>query len=785
VSTAHKSAAARVAELRDLIERANRAYYTEAAPFISDAEYDRLLQELADLERRHPELDDPDSPTHRVGGEPVKGFRTVEHAVPMLSIDNTFDLGRKDNKGLLDWYDRVMEALGGGRGDGLFAGAGEVVRFVADPKIDGVAMSLRYERGRLVHAVTRGDGTRGDDVTHNVRTIRSLPTRLRGEGVPRILEVRGEVYFPLKEFERVNAEREREGEEPFLNPRNAAAGTLKQLDPRVAASRRLGFVAHGRGQISEDHAAPADAGATAFAATHTEFLERLAGLGVPVNRPLIVTEDIERVIGAIRRFERARHGLAFAVDGVVVRVDSFEQQRRLGTTARSARAFIAYKYPPERKTTVLLRVDHQVGKTGKITPRAVMEPVRLAGTVVRHASLHNYGRIRDASTNPDDPDAPRTDIRLGDTVYVEKAGEIIPYVAGVVLERRPAHAKKIHAPSQCPECGGPVEIEPPEAAAAGEAGSALETGRRCVNPECPAQVREKIIWFAGRRQMDIEGLGEKTVDQIRATALEPGDPRRAEHGVPDDVPPIPLNSFADIFRLKDHRDSLLRLERMGEKKVDNLLAGIEAAKGRGLARVLAGMGIRHVGDATAKLLARQFPDIDALLAAEEPQLRPKAMTKEEARRYGLPEDPRQRPETGLGAETAPVVYAYLHSKAARRTFDELRRVGVDLAARGPGRVGGAARGGGGAGGEASEFAGKTVVLTGTLASYEREDLKEVLESLGARVSGSVSGKTDLVIAGDSPGSKLDKARELGVRVWTEADLLAALRRCGVTPPAAT
>jgi DNA ligase (NAD+) len=682
----------------------------------------------------------------------------------MLSIDNSYD-----ETAVREWHERVMTGLHG-KGASLFdsgSGGGDPVRFICDPKIDGVAMSLRYEKGRLARAITRGDGTKGDDVTANVKTIRAIPISLVSDSkhalkIPDVLELRGEVFFPLKEFERVNKEREAEGDDLFLNPRNAAAGTLKQLDPRITAQRRLGFAAHGRGQISDPR----------FASSHSDFLDKLRALGLPVNKPLIATDDINEVVKAIRTFDGARHKQPYAIDGVVVRIDSFAQQDELGTTSKSPRAFVAYKYPAERKTTVLIRVDPQVGKTGKITPRAVMEPVLLAGTVVQHASLHNYGRARDASTDPNTADAPRTDIRIGDTVYVEKAGEIIPYVAGVVLDKRPSHAKKIVAPDKCPECNGPVEVEPPEA----ENDPKLETERRCVNPECPAQIREKIIWFAGRRQMDIEGLGEKTVDQIRATALPKDDDRRAAAGVGEGTKRIPLNSFADIFRLKDHREALLTIERMGERKVDNLLEGIETAKSRGLAKVLSGMGIRHVGESTAKALARQFKSLDDLLAAEEPRLRPKALKKDEAAALGFAIDPKDRVETGLGNETAPVVHAYLHSKVAAKTFHDLAEAGVDLNSHDyrPPSAGGRA-----ADAPDSVFNGKTIVLTGTLEHYEREALKEILEKLGAKVSGSVSSKTDLLIAGESAGSKLDKARELNVNVMEEAELLEQLGKAGV------
>ncbi|MCC6678532.1 MAG: NAD-dependent DNA ligase LigA [Phycisphaerales bacterium] len=734
--------AARARELRTLLDRANRAYYADAAPIMSDAEFDRLLAELARLEQEHPALDDPDSPTHRVGGEPLKGFKTVPHAVAMLSIDNTYDA-----ESLREWHRRVLRGLASPGSGGLFgetaASGVPPVRFMCDPKIDGVALSLRYEKGVLVAAVTRGDGVKGDDVTHAARTIRAIPLRLeptgRGPAAPDVLEVRGEVYMPTSEFLRINAEREAAGLDVFMNPRNSTAGTLKNLDPRIAASRRLAFCAHGRGQVSP----------SSFANSYSQFLERLRGLGIPTNPHTRACATIDEVLSAISDFEVKRRSLDYATDGMVIRVDSFSQQDALGVTAKSPRWVVAYKYPAERKTTKLLRVEHQVGKTGKITPRAVMEPVLLAGTVVQHATLHNYGRIQDAPTEPDNPDSRRTDIRIGDTVYIEKAGEIIPYVAGVVIEKRLRGAERIEPPSKCPECNGPVEIEPPE----GERDPKLETARRCVNPECPAQIREKLIWFAGRKQMDIEGLGEKTVDQIRQES------------------DIPLRSFADIFRLARHREELLALDRMGEKKVENLLAGIEEARTRGLARLLAGMGIRHVGDVTARMLARQFKDLEALLEADEKTLRPKSLSKDEARALGLPEDPADRAETGLGKETAPIVHAYLHSRVAKKTFEELRAAGLDLASHEfKARPAGAHKA------HSGFWAGKTVVLTGTLESFDRTSLTERLEAAGAHVSGSVSKKTDLVIAGASAGSKLAKAQELGIEIWDEQRLLKELPR---------
>ncbi|MBX3389335.1 MAG: NAD-dependent DNA ligase LigA [Phycisphaeraceae bacterium] len=722
---------ARIEELRSLLHRANRAYYADAAPIMSDPEFDRLLNELAALEARHPELDDPTSPTRRVGGDPIEGFEQIKHKVPMLSIDNTYD-----EQGLREWYARVS------KGDaGLFGGNSAGPEIVCDPKIDGVALSIRYVDGKLAYAVTRGDGTTGDDVTHAARAIRAIPLTLEAEGrrgveIPKVLEVRGEVYMPAREFERLNKEREDAGEELFMNPRNATAGTLKNLDPKVAGSRNLAFSAHGRGDIVLRK--PGDA--EEFASTFSGFLQNARALGIPTSPHSKVCASVDDAITIIREFDKQRHSLSFATDGMVVRVNSFARQAELGLTSKSPRWIVAYKYPAERKTTKLIDVLHQVGKTGKITPRAVMEPVLIAGTMVQHATLHNYGRIRDAET---EEAGTRTDIRIGDTVYVEKAGEIIPQVVGVLLEKRPKSARKIDAPSKCPECSAVVEVEPPEA----ESNPALETVRRCMNPECPAQMREKLVWFAGRKQMDIEGLGEKTVDLIRASK-------------------VPLDSFADIFRLRDHREALAELEGMGEKKIETLIGGVEAAKQRGLGRLLASMGIRHVGDTTGKMLARVFPDLDSLLEAPADMLMPRALKKDRAVELGLSPEPKDRPETGLGKDTAPVVHAYLHSAQATKTFGELRKLGVKLVSLDHQKPGELAA--------AGPFSGKTVVLTGTLENYERTELTEILERLGAKVSGSVSSKTDLVIAGESAGSKLDKARELGITVWDEAQLQKAL-----------
>ena len=691
---------------------------------MSDAEFDRLLAELAGLERAHPDLADTNSPTQRVGGEAITGFRTVSHREPMLSIDNTYSAAD-----LAEWYGRCLEGVGDG---GLFGGGPLVC--VTDPKIDGLAISLRYEKGRFAQALTRGDGTKGDDVSHAVRAIRSVPLLLEGN-VPDVLEIRGEIFMPIAEFDRINLEREAAGEDLFMNPRNATAGTLKNLDPKVAASRNLAFCAWGKGEISDPD----------FAGGYRELLEKLNRCGVPVSPFVSVCSELAAIERAIADFAARRGSLPFWTDGMVVRVDSFELQAKLGRTSKSPRWIVAYKYPAERKATKLIGVEHQVGKTGKITPRATMEPVLIAGTMVSHATLHNYGRVLDAET---ELVGVRTDIRIGDTVWVEKAGEIIPQVVGVVLNSRPADAQSIIAPKECPECGGRVEPDPPEAAV----DPRLETSRRCTNPECPAQIEEKLIWFAGRRQMDIEGLGEKTVRLIRSSPL------------------IPLRGFADIFRLSEHRAALLELEGLGEKKVDSMFAGIEASKSRGLARLLGGMGIRHIGESTARALAKVFPDYDALMRAKVFELMPVAVNGMSPRKReavtGSSEVIRAY-ETGLGVDTAPVVFEYLHSEAARRTFEDLRALGVDLRShdyQDPDAVGAAA----------GPLAGKTVVITGSIEGWERSELGRALEKLGAKVSDSVSKRTSLLIAGEKAGSKLTKAQELGIEVWDQRRMQEAI-----------
>ena len=658
---------ARIAELRELLHRANRAYYVEADPIMGDAEFDRALAELARLEAAHPECEDPLSPTRRVGGEPLEGFETVPHALRMMSVDNTYAIDE-----VLAWHERVRKGLDG-----------EEPSYVCDPKIDGVAISLRYEHGALVAAVTRGDGERGDLVTANVRAIDSVPLRL-AEGAPEVLEVRGEIFMPDASFDRVNAQREADGEPLFANARNSTAGSLKSLDPGVVRSRGLRFCAHGRGEIVGGEAV----------SDYWGFLERIRSLGLPAGGDAVRCPDIDAVIERIEAFAGERAGLGFAIDGIVVRVDRFDQQERLGATSKAPRWCIAFKYPAEQAETTLLRVDWQVGKGGTLTPRATMEPVHVSGTTVQHATLHNIEEIR------------RKDIRIGDRVVVEKAGEIIPQVVSARVADRTGDESPIDAPAVCPECGGAVEQEGPKL--------------YCTNPECPAQFRERLKWFVGRGQMDVDGFGEKLVDQLLDAGL--------------------VAHFADVFTLE--RQALLDLERMGETSADNLLAAIEAARDRGLARVLAGLGIRHIGSSAARTLARAFPDAEALLAASEEAL---------------------ADLDDFGEITARSLRDYLDTPGARETFDRLAAVGVALDSREHVAVD-----------ASSPFAGLKIVLTGTLEHFTRSELAERLEALGARVTGSVSSKTDLLIAGESAGSKLAKAEFLGIEVWDEARLRSKL-----------
>jgi DNA ligase (NAD+) len=657
-------AAQRVEALREEIRRHERLYHVENRPEITDAEFDRLMRELQELEALHPELASPESPTRRVGGEPAEGFETVTHTRPMLSLENAYSWPEAEA-----WLARAERILGR-----------EPEGFVAELKIDGLSISLRYEAGRLLRGATRGDGVRGDDVTANVRTIRTVPLTI-AETAP--LEVRGEVYYSKRAFERVNAERESEGEPLFANPRNAAAGTLRLLDSRITARRRLDTWLYG---IVE---------ASPMPRSQTETLERLRALGFPVSPHWRRCETFEEVRRFVEEWQEKRHDLGFETDGVVIKVDDRAIQGELGATAKSPRWALAYKFPAEEATTVVREIGVFVGRTGTLTPVAFFDPVQLAGTTVKRATLHNY------------EDLSRKDVRVGDTIVVEKAGEIIPQVVRVMLEKRPAGAAPFAMPRSCPVCGDPVVREEGEVAT------------RCVNPACPAVVREALRHFCGRRAMDIEGLGEKLIDQLVGAGL--------------------LSDVASIYDLK--AEDLEQLERWGEKSAGNLLAQIEKSKTNDFSRLLFALGIRHVGEKAARTLALHFGSLAALAAAGEEELQ----AAEE-----------------VGPNTAAAVQAWFSHPRHRELVDKLRARGVNFETARPVRAASGA------------LAGKTVVLTGTLPDISREDAAARLETAGARIATSVSKKTDFLVVGESAGSKLEKAKALKVRTVAWEEMLEIL-----------
>jgi DNA ligase (NAD+) len=656
----------RIQELRQLVDYHNRKYYLDAEPEISDREFDALLRELEDLEKAHPELITPDSPTQRVGGAPLSGFTQVRHAVPMLSIENTYSPAD-----LREFDARVRKLL-----------KGASLRYLVEHKIDGVSVTLHYEKGVLTLAATRGDGEVGDDITANIRTIHDIPLRLAGTP-PARLEVRGEVYMTNSELSRLNALQQARGERLFANPRNATAGTLKLLDPKQCGQRRLRFFAHGEGAFGHEGLN-----------SHHAFLQRVAKLGlavVPHSAPLATIDDV--LAYCDEHFER-RHELDFETDGMVVKVDDYRQREQLGATSRAPRWVIAYKVELWQATTRLNNIVVQVGRTGLLTPVGELEPVTIAGTVVSRVSLHNAEELI------------RKDIRLGDHVVVEKAGKIIPHVVRVELEKRTGQERRFHFPTRCPTCKGKI---------AKDEGGIYQ---RCINPACPDQIKERLRFFANRAAMDIEGLGPAVIDQLVDRGL--------------------VHSLADLYRLK--LQDLLGLERMGQKSAQNLLDGIQASKGRGLARLLTGLGIRHVGERNAFVLAQTFGSMERLLAASL-------------------EDFAAVP--GFGQVVAASVHAFFHSAAGRKLIADLKAAGLkmteDAAAERPD-----------AGGD-SALAGKTIVVTGTLQHYERAQIEELIRRHGGKATGSVTKKTDFVVAGEKAGSKLDKAKELGIRVLSEAE----------------
>ncbi len=657
----------RIAKLRAEIREHDHRYYVLAEPSITDRQYDTLLRELRTLEDNHPELITPDSPTQRVGGLPIAGFVHVAHAVPMLSVDNTYD-----EQQLRDFDSRVCKGLDD-----------DAYRYVVDPKVDGVAVSLKYEAGELKLAATRGDGRTGDDITHNAKTIRSIPLKLLGDDVPSLLEVRGEIAWPTADFERFNKQRQESGEPVFANPRNATAGSLKQLDPKNIEGRGLQFVAHGFGRIEP-----------MSAATDEELFEMLACWGVPISPYRVVVKSIDDVIRKLAEWDERRHSLPYETDGLVIKVDSFEHREVLGATSKYPRWCIAYKFAAEHAESILLGVDFQVGKQGTITPRAVMEPVSLSGTVVRHASLHNFDQVD------------RLDVRVGDTIVVEKAGEIIPQVVEVVTENRPESAKRIVRPKKCPVCQGEVEQD--------EGGVYI----RCINPSCPAQLKERLIHFVGRNQMDIEGAGQVLIETLVDENL--------------------VHDYADLYGLEVDRAKMEALDGMGEKSVQKLLDGVEQSKKQPLSHLMAAINIRHVGASTAEILADYFETMEALREATNEDL--------------IEVD-------GIGPEMAASIRNFFDSDAGKRTIDQLTKAGVNMAQ--PKRQ------------QAGDLllAGQSVVVTGSFENFSRKEVQDLIKKLGGKPTGSVSKKTDLVVYGDKPGSKLDKARDLGVETIDEAAFL--------------
>ncbi len=655
------SAAARAAELRAQIEEHNRRYYEEDAPAISDRDYDGLYRELVDIEARFPALATPDSPTTRVGGAAAKAFSPVTHRVPMLSLDNTYS-----EEEAAAFYRRIEKLL-----------PNEPVPFVIEPKIDGVAISLLYENGRLRYAATRGDGTTGEDVTQNIRTIRSVPARLKG--APALLEVRGEVFMSKEGFAKLNAERSEAGLPVFANPRNSAAGSLKQLDPAVTAARPLGVIFYGTGALEGLEMTH-----------HSELFGFLRKLGLPCSKIWWEAKSLEEILQRIRELEKVRHDFPYETDGAVVKVDRFDQRESLGMTAKSPRWAMAFKYETERVETRLLDILIQIGRTGTLTPVAALEPVFVSGSTVARATLHNEDEIA------------RKDIRIGDTVVIEKAGEVIPAVVSVRTDLRDGSEEAFVMPTHCPVCGSRLVKEEEQVAV------------RCVNAQCPAQLKRRIEHFASRGAMDIEGLGEAMVEQLVERQL--------------------VREVSDIYSLTS--PELGALERMGEKSIAKLLEAIARSKTQPLWRLLFGIGILHVGVSAARALAGHFADLDELMAA----------STEELQRI---------PDVGevVGASIA----RFFAEPGNRAMIEKLRATGLRFTSEPKPAVA-----------ADSKFKGTTWVITGTL-SQPREEIAETIVARGGKVSGSVSKKTSYLLAGDEAGSKLEKAKQLGVKILAEEE----------------
>ncbi|HEY1773494.1 MAG TPA: NAD-dependent DNA ligase LigA [Gammaproteobacteria bacterium] len=692
--TSRRDAGKRIAILREQLRHHNYRYYVLDDPEVPDAEYDKLMRELQALEKEHPELVTSDSPTQRVGAAPVAAFDEVRHAVPMLSLENAFEPGD-----VQEFDRRIRERL-------------EVkeVEYTAEPKLDGLAISLRYEDGRLVRGATRGDGSTGEDVTQNVRTLKSIPLQLLGKGWPKVLEVRGEVFMPKQGFKDLNKRLAEAGEKTYVNPRNTAAGSLRQLDPRITADRSLEFYGYGLGEVRPD----------TLPKRHSEVLEKLRSWGVRVNREIKFVKGAEGCLEYYAAIGKKRASLPYEIDGVVYKVDRLDWQRELGFVARAPRWAVAHKFPAEEQMTRLKSVDFQVGRTGALTPTARLEPVFVGGTTVSNATLHNMDEIE------------RKDIRIGDMVIVRRAGDVIPEVAGVVLAKRPKDAKKVKLPKTCPICGS--EVVRPE----GEAVARCSGGLFCA-----AQRKELIRHFAARRAMDIEGLGDKLIDQLIENELVE---------TPADIYKLDVKTFAD-------------LERMGEKSAQNLVDGIEKSKSTSLARFLYALGIPDVGETTAADLARHFRDLGALeeaaVAYEKQRMKHASLEPKETEK--LLKELDLRKVEGIGPVVAEQVGAFFAQAGNRKVIERLLKAGVHwpLAAR-P-KAG------------SQTLAGKTLVLTGTLPSMTRDQAKDLILAHGGKVAGSVSKKTDFVVAGSEAGSKLSDAQRLGVVILDEAGLKKLLQ----------
>lgn len=659
----------RVAELNKLLHEYGHAYYVLDQPIVPDAIYDQLLHELIAIEEENPDLIFPDSPTRRVGGETLTGFNKVTHQYPMLSLGNAFN-----EEDLNDFDRRVRQVVG------------DQVTYVCELKIDGLAISLRYEDGLFVQGATRGNGTVGEDITENLKTVHSIPLRLKE---PVSIEARGECYMPKRSFTNLNKMRAEKGDELFANPRNAAAGSLRQLDPKVAASRNLSTFIYAMGGNGEAYGLE----------SHSEALDYMDHLGFQTNHERRKFTNMKEVMAYIEEWTEQRPTLPYEIDGIVIKVDSYNQQEELGNTVKVPRWSIAYKFPAEEVVTTVLDIDLTVGRTGVVTPTAILQPVQVAGTTVGRATLHNEDIIREK------------DVRIGDQVIIRKAGDIIPEVVSVLFDQRKEDSEPFVMPTHCPVCDSElVRIEG-------------EVALRCVNPQCFAQISEGMAHFVSRNAMNIDGLGEKVVEQLLRSGL--------------------VKDVSDLYRLTV--DELVQLERMGEKSATNLVSAIAASKGNSLERLLFGLGIRHVGAKAARLLAEEFETMDRLIGATETEL------------VNVFE---------IGDKMADSVVTYFDNEDVLALISRLKEAGVNMNYLGK-KVNAAEID--------SPFSGKTIVLTGKLEQLTRDDAKVKIEELGGKVTGSVSKKTDLVIAGTEAGSKLAKAEDLGIEVWDEDRLLEELR----------